>query len=70
MQNATRDATESEEKNKVPPFDPMTREETEAYYKVFNQLIGLLADCTEEEMAAFDSTLRHPPPSGKAGHKS
>ena len=29
---------------------------------MLEQLAGLLADCTEEELTAFDSTLWHPPP--------
>ena len=69
MQNVTPNATQPEEKDKMPPLGPLTKEEVEAYYKIWNQLAGLLADCTEEELAAFDSTLRHPP-SGKSEHKS
>ena len=70
MQDVTPNATLLEEKDKMPPLGPLTKEEVEAYYKIWNQLIGLLDDCTEEELAAFDSTLRHPPPSGKSEHKS
>lgn len=64
MPNATYNTIKSEEKDKLPPLGPLTKEEVAAYYKIWNQLIGLLEDCTEEELAAFDSTLRHPP-SGK-----
>jgi hypothetical protein len=52
----------SGEKDKMPPLGPLTKEEVKAYYDIWNQLIGLLEDCTEEEMAAFDSTLPYPPP--------
>ena len=55
MQNVTHDATESEEKDKIPPSGPTAGDETEAYHKIFDQLIGLLADCTEEEQAGFVS---------------
>ncbi|MCH8289812.1 hypothetical protein IH992_01730 [Candidatus Poribacteria bacterium] len=69
MKDITFNATKLEDKDKMPPLGPMTKEETEAYYKIFDQLIGLLADCTEEELAAFDSTLRHPPTPVKSEHQ-
>ena len=69
MRNPIHSITKSKEKDKMPPLGPMTKEETEAYYKIFDQLIGLLADCTEEELAAFDSTLRHPPIPVKSEHQ-
>ena len=70
MKDITFNATKLEDKDKMPPLGPMTKEETEAYYKIWNQLIGLLEDCTEEKLAAFDSTLRYPPLSEKSEHQS
>jgi hypothetical protein len=70
MPDKSQKPTQIVEQDKMPPLGPMTKEETEEYYKHWNQLIGLLADCTEEEMAAFDSTLRHPPPPDKSGVSS
>jgi hypothetical protein len=45
-------------KDTTPPVGAMKKEDAAQYYELWNQLAGLLADCTEEEMAAFDSTLR------------
>ena len=54
-----------EDKEQLPRFGPLTKEEGESLRKFWEQLIESLEDWTVEETAAFDSTLRHPPSPGK-----
>jgi hypothetical protein len=57
--------TKPEDKEQLPRFGPLTKEEGKSLRKCWEQLIESLEDWAEEEIAAFDSTLRHPPSSGK-----
>jgi hypothetical protein len=41
---------------------PLTKEESQALRQFWEEIIESLEAWTEEEIAAFDSTLRHPPP--------
>jgi len=48
-------------KNELPRFGPLAKEEAEELRKFWEQIFQSLEDWTEEEIAAFDSTLRYPP---------
>jgi hypothetical protein len=70
MQDTSDNAMQPEDKGQLPRFGPLAKEEGKALRKFWEQLIESLEDWTEEEIAAFDSTLRHPPLQGKSEHKS